>query len=539
MNTSSGDPGFRRGRPVGPAAEGLVLGLVFFAIYLLTRSRDLGGDDTVFALAVDRALRGDCDWALLAHPHHPIFNLLVLAVARVAGVLGFHPLSADVGAGVAAFFAALTAGGLVVVLRRAGRGEGIALLAACAAGFSAGLWTFGTRFEVYTLEAAAVLLWLGVTGRPKPSGRSAGVALGGAVLSHLAAGVLALPTAWRRRRDRRQVATALLVGLGGAGAVWIGLRVVLDGIVSPSGWVHRLLGPAMAGYVHPGTPGDVAKALRNLVAWGFFHSVPVLKGGAAAGFAVAETVLVLLSAVLLALGIFRAARRRDPLSWTALLGVLAFLPLWLVWDVGNVEHAVGALPLLAVLLAEGVEALPRWIGGTFLGALALGLALVNGLGSAIPQSLAENGPVTVRAEFTASTVPRQALVLTLGMNPRLRLGLPYLSGRRFDDMALLLAGARRRGLPPSAALEAWLRRTREAQQLWALEDLFDPGAASWLAERGISPERWEAIRREFHVLDARTLPPDGIAVRQPFTLYRISASRGAHPPRPAPAPRPE
>lgn len=522
MSAPPGNPGTAGDRPVGPAAEGVVIGLVFFVVYLMTRSRNLGGDDTVFALAVDRALEGKLDWGLLAHPHHPIFNLLVTAAAAVINGLGFHPLSADVGAGVAAFLAAATVGGLVVVLRRAGRSEGVALLVACTVGFSGGLWSFATRFEVYALEAAAILLWLAVVGQPKPSARRSGLALGAAVLSHLAAGVLAMPTAWRLRHDRCRMAKALLVGLGGAAIVWIGLRVVLERLLTPSGWMHRLLGPAMGGYLQVGGPADVARALHGLVAWGFFHSVPVLKSGAAAGFTVAETVVVSLAGLLVALGCFHAARRRDPLSWTALLGVLAFLPLWLLWDVGNVEHAVGAVPLFAILLAAGAEILPGRSGPVLLGILALGLAVVNGLGSAIPQSLPGNGPVTVRALFVARTVPEDGLILSLGMDARLRLGLPYLSGRRVDDLALILAGARRRGLPPATALEAWLDRARGTRRLWALEDLFDPGAGPWLAERGIPPERWERVRRRFRIVDTVTLPADGVAVRREFTLYRLA-----------------
>ena len=524
MSTSANRTEAGRRQPAGPVTEGSIVGVVFFVIYLLTRTRDLGGDDTVFALAVDRALQGHFDWALLAHPHHPMFNLLVTGAASIAHGLGFHPLTADIGAGVAAFFAALTVGGIVVVLRRSGTGEGTALLAATVAGFSGGLWAFGTRFEVYAMEAAAILLWLALTGRPRPTARASGTALGAAILSHLAAGVLVLPTAWRLRDDRRRMVSALALGAGGAAAVWIGLRVVLEGLVTPSGWFHRLFSPAMGGYLHPGGPADVARALRALVVWGFFHAVPVLKGGVAAGFSTVETVLVLLTAILLALGIVRAARRRDPLPWTALLGVLAFLPLWLLWDVGNVEHTVGAVPLFTVLLVAGAESLPRRTGPALLGVLALGLAAVNGLGSAIPQSLPENGPVTVRAGLTARNVPAEALILTLGMDARLRLGLPYLSGRRFDDLALLLAGARRRGLPPSAALEAWLRRAREGRQLWATEDLFDPAAASWLADRGIPSASWQRIRRQLHVLDTRTFPPDGIALKRPFTLHRIAIS---------------
>ena len=143
-----------------------MIGGVFFVAYLLTRTRDLGGDDTVFAMAVDSLLSGGGPSREVFHPHHALFNPLVAAVCRVLRLAGLHPFVTDVGAARAALFAAAVAGGLVPVLRRAGVGEGPALLAAAVAGASGGLWQYGTCMEVYALAAATVLLWLAVVGAP-------------------------------------------------------------------------------------------------------------------------------------------------------------------------------------------------------------------------------------------------------------------------------------------------------------------------------------------------------------------------------------
>ncbi len=511
----------RGGRPAGPVAEGLVLGAAFLAIYLLTRTRDLGGDGTVFALAVDRWLSGEADWSLLVHPHHPLYNLLVGVAARLTRLAGLHLAAVDVGAAVSALFAALTVGGLVVVLRRAGLAEGVALSAAVLLGVSGAMWSFGTSMEVYTLEAAAVLLWAGVLGRERPRPVAAGVALGFAVLSHLAAGLLAVPTAWRPGWRRREAAVALGTGLGGAGAVWLALQAGLAGRLSPGGLAGVLLSPGSESWLGAGSPLKVLGALRGAFAWGFYRDVPVLREGVAAGFGAAAGLASVAVLLLVAAGAVLALRGGGPLHRTAAAGVTAFLPLWFLWDVGNVEHVVGAVPLLVVLAAFAAARLPRRWGAVALLAPALVLGVVNGLGSAIPASRAVNSRVAVVAEFVHRTVPEDGLLLTLGTDARMRLGLPYLSGRRVRSLALLLHAAARAGAPAGEALDRWIGGAEGYGSVWVDGKVFSRAAEAWVASQGVDTGAWRRALARFEREGEVVLPPDGVAVTEPVVLVRV------------------
>ncbi len=511
----------RAGQPAGPVAEGSVLGLVFLAVYLLTRTRDLGGDGTVFALVVERWLRGEPDWSLLAHPHHPLYNLLVGAAARLADWAGLHPPVVDVGAAVSALFAALVVSGLVVVLRRAGLGEGVALAAALLAGVSGALWSFGTSMEVYTLEAASVLLWAAVLGRERPRPAAVAGALGLAVLAHLATGLLVFPTAWRLRRRPRAAVLALAAGLGGAGAVWLALQAGLAGRRSLGALAAALRPGGSEGWLGAASPVGVLQALQAAFSWEFYRIVPVLRGGVAEFFSVLGGTVAAAALVLVLAGGVLAVRKRSPLQRTAALGTAAFLPLWLVWDTGNVEHVVGALPLLVILAAGAAAELPAPRGAVILTVLAAVLGVVNGLGSAIPASRPENSRVMVVASFVHRTVPGDGLLLMVGRDARLRLGLPYLSGRRVRPLALLLEGASRAGAPPEAALRRWIAGASGAGSVWVDGDVFQRETAAWLAARGVPEETWLRVRGEFHVVDEAVLPPDGVVVEEPVVLARV------------------
>jgi hypothetical protein len=61
----------------------------------------------------------------------------------------------------------------------------------------------------------------------------------------------------------------------------------------------------------------------------------------------------------------------------AVLGFAASVPLWLVWDVGNVEHTVVAVPFLAVPVGLGAESLPARGGELALGAAVMLLGVTN------------------------------------------------------------------------------------------------------------------------------------------------------------------
>jgi hypothetical protein len=510
------------GRHATPWYQALLLGLTFLLAYLLTRTRDLGGDDSVFAMAVDSLLAGGGPSREVFHPHHPLFNPLVAALCWLARTAGFRPFVPDVGAALAALAAAGVVGGLVVVLRRAGASDGLALLAAAAAGASGGLWEYATRMEVYALAAAAVLLWLSVVGRQRPNPLGAGLALATAMLGHLASGLLSVPTAIRLRARPAALVQAFAVGLGVTAVALISMFAVAYHAHTPSAWLHVLSPGPNASYLRAPRPGAMLSALHGLVAWGWFDTVPVFSGTTARWLDAAGNVAVILLGVLLIAGVRAAVRDRHPLAVTASLALAAYIPLWLVWDAGNPEHAIAATPLFATLIAFGAAALPRRSGATAL-AISLALLLVtNGLASAVPQSRPENGRTWVIASFASASLPDDAVLLSVGVEPALRLALPYLSGRRVVTLTLDVNSARRQGRPPLDGFTYWLRAGGSGRSVWVTPDVLDPRSVPWIEQLGIPAGTWlrftSAIRQE----KRQVLPPDGIVIREPFVLTEIT-----------------
>src|SRR5512136_2115639 len=258
-----------------PAQQALVIGVVFLIAYLLTRTRDLGGDDSVFAMGVERFLSGGGPSREVFHPHHPVFNPLVAVVCWLLRLVGFHPFVADAGAALAALAAAAVVGGLVLVLRRAGVGEGPALLGAAVAGVSGGLWQYATRMEVYAFAAFFVLLWLAVVGRDRPAPVRTGASLAASILGHLAAGLLVVPTAIRMRRRPLALVQALTVGLGLAAVVLIAMLVLAHHAYTPRQWLHVVSPGQNTPYLQQPRPGAMLVALRGLAVWDWYHTVPV------------------------------------------------------------------------------------------------------------------------------------------------------------------------------------------------------------------------------------------------------------------------
>lgn len=497
-----------------------MLGAVAFVAYALTRTRDLGGDDTVFATAVDLALQGRGLSRELVHLHHPLFNPVVLAVAWVMRLLGANPFVPDVGAWVAAAGAALTVGCLVPVLRRAGVGEATSLLTAALAGASGGLWLFGTVMEVYTWTAAAVLLWLAVVGRERPHGVACGGALVGAMLGHLSASLLVVPTAWRLRRAPARLLQALVVGLGGGGLLWLGMLTLVHGAWSPQGWWELMFG-GPGGYLTTPRPLRALDAFPRLVLWTGFGRPGLWPPTASRVAAVLGNVAVLLVAVLLVRGVIEAWRRRSPLAVTAALGLAAYVPLWLLWDVGNVEHMVAAIPLFAALVAVGTEALPTAVGRVALAVAVALLAVINGIGSAIPASLPQNSQLWVTASEVTRRLPPGADLLAVGADTRLRLGLPYLSGRRVVDLTMAVEAARRQGQPPLHGLTVWMARAAASRELWALPDVLDPASDTIVVGLGIPEGSWHRVVNALFRGETTTIPADGVALREPFVLTHV------------------
>jgi hypothetical protein len=502
--------------------QALVIGGVFFVAYLLTRTRDLGGDDTVFAMAVDGFLSGGGPTREVFHPHHALFNPLVVAVCWLLRLVGLHPFVADVGAAIAALFAAAVAGGLVPLLRQAGLTEGPALLTAAVAGASGGLWQYGTRMEVYALATAAVLLWLAVVGRGRPGPLSAGASLVASMLGHLATTVLLVPTAIRFRKRPAALATAVAVGVGLTAVGLIAMFVLVDHAYTPRQWL-RVVAPGHGDdYLAPPRPPGMARALAGLVLWRWYDRVPVFSDATSRWLDLAGGLAVALLLVALVAGALSAVRDRHPLAVTAALGIAAYVPLWLVWDVGNPEHAVAAIPLFAALVAFGAAKLPRRIGSPALGAVLVLLLLVNGLASAVPQSRVENSRECVIASFVSATLPEDAVLLAVGIDPALRLSLPYLSGRRVVTLTLDVDSARTQGLPPAEGLAYWLRAGRAARSVWVTPDVLDPSTATWMHRLGIPPAAWTRFVAAIRPGQRAALPLDGVVIREPFVLTEIT-----------------
>lgn len=507
-------------RPASPLAEGIVLGAAALVVYLLTRTRDVGGDGTVFAAAVDNWLRGRPEWPLLFHPHHMAYNPLVAAACWLARSLGSRPLVLDVGAAVSAVAAALAVGAMVVLLRRAGVREGTALLAATVLALAGGFWAYATRMEVYTLTAAAVTLWLAVASRDRPRAVPVGTALGLAVLAHAAAGLLVIPTAWRMRRRPRDLSLALLIGIGVPALLTVSSFVLLEGRTGPTAWLGGFFSGAE--FLEPARAGSVLKALRALVLWGFYHSAPILRPRAVSWMDHLGWLALALVAALVTVGIVAAVRRRNPLAVTALAALLAYLPLWLVWDVGNVEHVVAAAPLFAVLLGFGAEEVPRRFGVAPLAVAATLLVVVNGVASAVPQSRPENGRVWVVASFVRKHIPADAMILSSGRDGRLRLGLGYLSGRRVVDLTLAVSSARQHGLSPSVALGYWLDQAASARHPWAMGEVFEPATAAWVERLGLTSRQWNDALARLHPGPALTLSGDAALVAGTVSFRPLS-----------------
>jgi len=347
-----------------------------------------------------------------------------------------------------------------------------------------------------------------------------------AMLGHLTAGLLVVPTAIRLRSRPAAAARAVAVGLGLAGVALAAVLALFHHAYTPRQWFATVL-PAHGGsYVGPPAPLAMVGAVRDLLVWRWYRSVPVFTPAATGWLDVAGAVAAALALVVLAAGLIAAVTDRHPLAVTASLAIAAYVPLWVMWDVGNVEHLVAATPLFATVLAFGAVKLPGRYGEALLGTVALLLVLANGLGSAVPQSRAENSRACVIASFVSETVPADGVLLTVGVEPRVRLALPYLSGRRVVSLTLDAESARALGRPPLAALAYWMEAGRSARSLWVTPDVFDRGTPAWVEKLGIPSPVWSRVVAGATPLRRRMLPADGVVIREPFVLTEISVAGG-------------
>ena len=495
-----------------------------FALYLLTRTRHFGGDDTVFATVVQRWLDlGEVERALF-HPHHLLYNPLVGAVAWLVQAATGSVFVLDVGAAVAGAAAAAAVAGVYLVARRHGIPDDVAVLTAATMAVSGGMWHYATTMEVYTLAAAGVVLWLGAVTDDRSSWRRLAAGFAAPWLGHTVLLLLLLPGVWLQRRRALVVAAALAAGVALPGLAAAAVLALARGVRSPAAMAELMVGGGLGRWISAPDPAGALQALQGAVAWRSYHALPVYPHSAVALFDLLGGFAAAALAAAVVWGGFRGLRDRNPLAIAAVSGIAVLLPLWLVWDTGNTEHVVAATPLFAVLVAVGCTALPRRLVVSGLGAVAAALLVANGLGSALPRTQPQLSRTLVIAEHVRATIPDDGLLVAVGIDPELRLALPYLSSRRVIDLTSEIHAARRSGAPADAALERWLQTTAAASEAWLLEDVDAPEVAGWVEGLGVSPAAWRRARRSLRLGPAATLEADGVVIREPVILHRLLAA---------------
>ena len=114
------------------------------------------------------------------------------------------------------------------------------------------------------------------------------------------------------------------------------------------------------------------------------------------------------------------------------------------------------------------------------------------------------------------------MLLAVGVDPTLRLSLPYLAGRRVVTLTLDVDSARTQGRPPLDGLAYWLRAGRGARSVWVTPDVLEPRTAMWMQQLGIPPGTWARFVAAIRPGQRRVLPPDGVVIREPFALTEIT-----------------
>jgi hypothetical protein len=498
-----------------------VLATVSLTLYVVTRTRHFGGDDTVYALVVQRLLEAGSVERALFHPHHVLYNPLVGLCSWAVRALTDSVFVLDVGAGVSAVAAAVAVAGVYLLLRRHRYDDRIALLAAATLAVSGGLWRYATRMEVYTLASAGVVVWLAAMSDLRAPWPKLAAGFAAPWLGHSVLGLLAVPGAWLQRHRTRELALAVLAGLVIPGILVVGCLAWLHGARDPSSIVSTVVGSGSGRWLSFPDPLAALRALGGLVVTRIYATLAVYPGWADTTFDVFGALAVIVVAALVVKGLFVAVRDRHPLGFAASLGVASLAPLWLVWDIGNPEHAVAASPLFAVLIAVGALSLGPRTGASVLAALAVILLIVNGLGSALLQTQPNLSRTLLVADHVRRTVPDQGTLVAVGVDAELRLALPHLGGRRVVDLTAIVHSARRAGAPPQDALDRWLQRAAVADETWMLEDPDSEYVRDWVEELGISSRAWREARARLRLGQGSKLEADGVVMIRSITLRQL------------------
>jgi hypothetical protein len=375
--------------------------------------------------------------------------------------------------------------------------------------------------EVYTLAAAGVVVWLAAMSNPGASWRRLAIGFAAPWLGHSVLGLLALPGAWLQRRRPQVLVLALAAGLVVPGIAVFGLLAWLHGARTASAVKTIVVGSGSGHWLSFPDPLAALAALRDLVALRTYHELPVFSHWTTTLFDILGALATVGLAALVVWGAVVSIRDNRPIGVAAVSGIACLVPLWLVWDVGNHEHAVAVLPLFTALVAVGASEAGRKVGGVVLAAVAAALLIVNGVGSALIGTQPHLSRTLMVSDFVRETVPEGGALVAVGMDPELRLALPHLGGRRVIDLTAIVHSARRAGATPQEALERWLQLAAAADDTWLLEDPDSAVVQRWITELGIPEQMWRDARSLLCLGPGVTLAVDDMVIRQSITLRRL------------------
>jgi hypothetical protein len=504
--------------------KAVVVAVFSLLLYSITRTRHFGGDDTVYALVVQRWLEVGSIERVFFHPHHVLYNPLVGMWAWVVHALTGSVFVLDVGAAVSAVAAAFTVAGVYLVLRRFRVDDRIALLTTATLAVSGGLWRYATRMEVYTLAAAGVVVWLAAMSDERASWPKLAAGFAAPWLGHSVLGLLVAPGAWLQRHRPRELVVALAAGLVAPGVLILGLLAWLLDARSGGSLVTTVLGSGSSRWLSLPDPLAALRAVGGLVVTRIYATLPVYPPWAGVVFDVLAVLSILALTAFFAWGAYTAVRNKHRLGVSAILGVVCLIPLWLVWDVGNPEHAVAASPLFAVLVALGASAVRPRAGRIGLAVAAASMLTVNGLGSALLQTQANLSRTLLVVDHVRETIPEQASLVSVGVDAELRLALPHLGGRRVVDLTAIVHSARRAGASPEDALERWIQSVAAADSAWMLEDPDSLSVRHWVEELGIPHQVWREALAQCRFGRASTLEADGVVMKQSINLRPVEVA---------------
>lgn len=501
-----------------------LLALVSLALYLMTRTRHFSGDDTVFALVVQRFIELGVVEPVFLHPHHLVYNPLVALVSLAVRAFTGSVFVLDAGAAVSGAAAALAVSALYLVMLRRGLDDRSALFAAAALMVCGGFWQYATRMEVYTLAGLGVVIWLHAVSDPEARWWVLAIGLAAPWLGHSVLALMVVPAVLLHRRRPRVVAAALVAGVLLPGAVSLVLLGWLRRVSSLEELVGVVVSPVSAHYLSLPDPVAAVSAVTGIVVWRLYRALPVYPGWwewSLDGFGWLALVVL---ALIAGLGCVIALRKRMGLGVAALSGIASLVPLWLVWDVGNTEHVVAAAPLFATLAGVGVDSAGRrWFSLLALPAV-FSLLVANGVGSALLGTQPHLSRTLQVAYHIRDRLPDEATVVSVGVDHEYRLALPYLCGRRVISLTSMVRAAELSGAPPDEALLRWLEAAASARDPWFLEEFGEPSAEEWVVGLGVPRQAWRRALAHFTPGRAEVLRPDGIAVREPVTLRRVEVA---------------